>query len=104
MSHNGLCRALTFLAVLLLPALPRVQASDPVRPPSQPAWVAACNAWREHISDLIDQHRIAQEIDEANLSAAVRQFIAARDACTPGRYEVGLRLYEAIPLGRVQGR
>jgi hypothetical protein len=102
MSHPTLCRALILSAVTVLLVLaPGVQAGDPVRQPGRPARVAACHAWRVHIGDLIDQHRIAQEIDEATLSAAVRQFIAARDACTPGRYEVGLRMYEAIPLGPV---
>ena|SRR3712207_2385284 len=70
----------------------------------RPSPVAACNAWRVHIADLIDQHRIAQEIDERTLADIVRRFIAARNACTPGRYETGLRMYEDIPLGPVQGR
>ena len=70
----------------------------------RPSAVAACNAWRVHIGDLIDQHRIAQEIDERTLADIVRRFIAARNACTPGRYEVGLRMYEDIPLGPVQGK
>ena len=70
----------------------------------RPSAVAACNAWRVHIGDLIDQHRIAQEIDERTLADIVRRFIAARNACTPGRYETGLRMYEDIPLGPVQGK
>jgi hypothetical protein len=65
--------------------------------------MAACNAWRVHIGDLLDQHRIAHEMDDDALSEIVRQFISARNACIPGRYEVGLRMYEAIPLRRVQG-
>ncbi len=70
----------------------------------RPSAVAACNAWRVHIGDLIDQHRIAQELDECTLSDIVRRFITARNACTPGRYELGLRMYEEIPIGPVQGR
>ncbi len=70
----------------------------------RPSLIAACNAWRVHIADLIDQHRIAQEIDERALADIVRRFIAARNACTPGRYETGLRMYEDIPLGPVQGK
>jgi hypothetical protein len=62
----------------------------------------ACNAWHVHIGELIDQHRIAQGLDEATLSDIVRRFIAARNACTPGRYELGLRIYEEIPIGPVQ--
>ena len=64
---------------------------------------AARAAWREHIIDLIDQHRIAHEIDEEALFEFVLQYIDARDACTPGNYEVGLRMYEAIPLRRARG-
>ena len=72
--------------------------------PVRPSPIAACNAWRVHIGGLLDQHRIAQEIDDHTPSDIVRRFIAARNACTPGRYEVGLRMYEDIPLGPVQGR
>lgn len=87
--------------VSLLAIAPSVGAPDTsMRSPL----VAACNAWRVHIADLIDQHRIAQEIDERTLADIVRRFIAARNACTPGRYETGLRMYEDIPLGPVQGR
>jgi hypothetical protein len=94
----------TFVVVVLATAVgvaPSVRAAEVSVRPSP---VAACNAWRVHIGDLIDQHRIAQEIDEGALSDIVRRFIAARNACTPGRYELGLRMYEDIPLGPVQGR
>ena len=93
--------------IMFAPAIavgPGARATDAsllsVRPP--PA--AACNAWREHLSDLIDQHRVAHEIDDDALFDYVRQFIAARDACSPGDYETGLRMYEFIPLGPVQRR
>jgi hypothetical protein len=75
-------------------------AAHGAEPARRPHPVEACNAWREHISDLIEQHRTAGEMDEKALFAFVRQFIAARDACRPGRYEIGLRLYEEIALGR----
>jgi len=68
----------------------------------RPPLVAACNAWRVHIGELIDQHRIAQDLDESTLNDIVRRFIAARNACTPGRYELGLRMYEEIPIGPVR--
>ncbi len=71
--------------------------------PSRPPPAAACTAWRDHISELIDQHRIAKDIDDEALTAIVMQFISARDACTPGRYEIGLQMYEAISIGRVRG-
>jgi hypothetical protein len=88
-------------AALLLADIHGIRAAEAsVRPPP----VAACNAWRVHIGDLIDQHRIAQELDEHTLADIVRRFIAARNACTPGRYELGLRMYEEIPIGPVQSR
>jgi hypothetical protein len=71
---------------------------------TRPSPVAACNAWRVYIGDLIDQHRIASEMTDKDLANIVRQFIAARNACTPGHYELGLRLYEEIPIGPVQKR
>ena len=82
---------------------PTAQAKEAAFLVETPPLVAACNAWRVHISDLLNQHWIAHEMDDAALSEIVRQFIAARNACIPGRYETGLRLYEAIPLRRVQG-
>jgi hypothetical protein len=88
-------------AALLMADVHSIRAAEAsARPPP----VAACNAWRVHIGDLIDQHRIAQELDDRTLSEIVRRFIAARNACTPGRYELGLRMYEEIPIGPVQGR
>src|SRR5215218_6804396 len=64
----------------------------------------ACTAWRELFVVLIDQHRIAGGMGDDALSGFVLKFIAARDACSAGRYEVGLRMYEAIALGRVHGQ
>ena len=96
------------LAVLLFaPAIavgPSARATDASLLSARPPAAAACNAWREHLSDLIDQHRIAHEIDDDALFDYVRQFIAARDACSPGGYETGLRMYELILLGPVQRR
>lgn len=95
-----LYRALTALAlsILILPS-PSALALDA---PGRPSAMAACGAWREHISDLIDQHRIGHELDDDTLMAMIMQFSAARDACTSGDAATGLKIYEAIPLGRVQ--
>ncbi len=73
------------------------------QPAARPSLAAACAAWCDHISDLLDQHRMAHEIDDHALYEFVLQFIAARDACSPGGYEIGLRMYDAISLRRVQG-
>jgi hypothetical protein len=89
-------KAALVAAIAALGSSAVAHAAESVRPHP----VEACNAWREHISDLIEQHRTAGEMDEKALFSFVRQFIAARDACRPGRYEIGLRLYEEIALGR----
>jgi hypothetical protein len=99
--RDGLSGTAIWSAVLLCAV---AQGGRAAEVPARPSLIAACNAWRVHIGELIDQHRIAQEIDERTLSDIVRRFIAARNACTPGRYELGLRMYEDIPLGPVQGR
>jgi hypothetical protein len=97
-TEAGGLRVLTTWGLLLSTTAQTLGAPETLRPSP----VAACNAWRVHISDLLDQHRIAQEITEDALSDMVRRFIAARNMCTPGRYELGLRMYEEIPLGPVQ--
>jgi hypothetical protein len=63
----------------------------------------ACRAWREHVGDLIDQHRTAHDIDDDALLEFVQQFNAARDACFIGSFELGLRMYGDIEIGRVHG-
>jgi hypothetical protein len=84
----------------------QVQASATESPLlSARPWIgAACAAWHDHFADLIDQHRIAHEINDDALYEVVRQFIAARDACFAGSHETGLRIYEVIPLSPVQQR
>ena len=88
------------LSVTVLHA--RARGEDVETHMHQPSWVEACNAWREHISGLLDQHRIAGDMDNEVLFSLVRQFIAARDACTPASYEAGLRMYEGMAVGRAQ--
>jgi hypothetical protein len=96
---SGSLRVLTL--ALSVSVAPSVWATETPLVSARSSLVAACNAWRVHIGDLLDQHRIARDLDDRALSEMVRQFISARNACTPGRYEIGLRMYEVIPLGRV---
>src|SRR5215212_2844488 len=79
-------------AAMLLPQVTHAQR------PSQ--W-AACRAWNLHIADLIDQHRIINDIDEAKLSDAIRLFYDAQASCAQERFDEGLLLYETIPIGQV---
>lgn len=70
----------------------------------RPSLWQACRAWHLHISDLIDQHRLASEIDDEQLGAVIRQFYEAQSACSAQRFDEALTLYEAIPLSPVRSR
>jgi hypothetical protein len=65
---------------------------------------AACRAWNSHIAELIDQHRTAHELDDDQLSEIIRLFDEARSACSALRFDEGVAIYEAIPIGPVAGR
>ena len=65
---------------------------------------AACRAWNSHIAELIDQHRTAHELDDNQLSEIIRLFDEARSACSALRFDEGVAIYEAIPIGSVAGR
>ena len=65
---------------------------------------AACRAWNSHIAELIDQHRTAHELDADQLSEIIRLFDEARSACSALRFDEGLAIYEAIPIGPVASR
>jgi hypothetical protein len=76
---------------MLLPQIAHAQR------PSQ--W-AACRAWNIHIADLIDQHRIINDLDEAKLYDVVWLFYDAEPSCAQERFDEGLLLYETIPIGQ----
>ncbi|MGF9763435.1 hypothetical protein AAII07_50725 [Microvirga sp. 0TCS3.31] len=65
---------------------------------------AACRAWNSHIAELIDQHRTAHELDDDQLSEIIRLFDEARSACSALRFDEGVAVYEAIPIGSVASR
>jgi len=65
---------------------------------------AACRAWNSHIAELIDQHRTADELDDDQLSEIIRLFYEAQSACSALRFEEGLAIYEAIPIGSIASR
>ena len=62
---------------------------------------AACRAWNIHIADLIEQHRIIDDLDEAKLYDIIRLFNDAQSSCAQQRFDEGLFLYETIPIGQV---
>jgi hypothetical protein len=65
---------------------------------------AACRAWNSHIAELIDQHRTAHELDDDQLTKIIRLFADAQSACSALRFNEGLAIYEAIPIGSVASR
>jgi hypothetical protein len=64
----------------------------------------SCRVWNSHIAELIDQHRTAHELDDDQLSEIIRLFDEARSACSALRFDGGLVIYEAIPIGPVASR
>ena len=70
----------------------------------RPPLSAACRAWNGHIAELIDQHRIAHELDDDQVHEIIRLFYEAGSACSALRFEEGLAIYEAIPIGPVASR
>jgi hypothetical protein len=67
----------------------------------RPSQWDACRAWHIHVADLIDQHRISNDLDEAKLYEDIRLFYDAQSACAAQRFDEGLLLYETIPIGPV---
>jgi hypothetical protein len=54
----------------------------------------------EHVSDLLNQHRRAAEMDDAEFHAALSKFYEAQTACEAGRYDEALSLYTLVPVRR----
>jgi hypothetical protein len=70
----------------------------------RPSLPEACRAMEVHIADLLNQHRLSDDLDDAAFNKVMRQFYEAQSACTLGRFSDGLDLYSAIPIGRVGRR
>jgi hypothetical protein len=69
-----------------------------------PPLSGACRAWNSHIAELIDHHRTAHELDDDQLSEIIRLFSEAQRTCSALRFEEGLAIDEAIPIGPVASR
>ncbi|HST95827.1 MAG TPA: hypothetical protein VLJ78_13715 [Microvirga sp.] len=70
----------------------------------RPPLSAACLAWNSHIADLIDQHRTVHELNDDQIGDVVRLFYQAQSSCSALRFQEGLAIYEAIPIGPVASR
>lgn len=66
------------------------------RPPAK----AICWTMNEHISDLLNRHRRATEMDDTEFNDALLKFYDAQTACEAGRYDEALSLYTLVPVGR----
>ncbi|WP_147707273.1 hypothetical protein [Microvirga massiliensis] len=72
--------------------------------PARPPLSEACKAWEAHIGDLIEQHRQATDLSDAEFGHIISLFYTAQSYCALGRVDAALRLYDAIPIGRVRER
>jgi hypothetical protein len=90
-----------FAKTTLLLGLPSATVFSQVTQAQRPSQWDACRAWHIHIADLIDQHRISNDLDEAELYEDIRLLYDAQSACAVEHFGEGLLLYETIPIGRV---
>lgn len=107
-SYDGLhfrraCTQLCVAGAILAVSLPGQADVIPGGAP-RPEESDACRAWYAHISDLIDQHRHSDEIDDVQFGEVIRLFYEAQAACTAEHFAEGLAVYESIPLEDVKGR
>ena len=89
-------------AGLLMAALQPVHAEHTALWPARPPLRAACEAWERHVRDLLEQHRAASELDEAEFGTVLSQFYAARSYCDLGNPAAALAIYDTLPLRAVQ--
>lgn len=97
------CTLLCLASAFLMVSVPCQADVIPGRAP-HPIGSDACRAWYTHISDLIDQHRQSDEIDDVQFGEVIRLFYEAQAACTAEQFAEGLAVYESIPLEHVKGR
>ena len=88
--------ALVPIALVVSLTIPAARAA-----PSRPPPAAACQVMQAHVAELIEQHRQADELDDASFGRVVQLFYEAQTACSGERYEEGLATYSAIPIGRL---
>ena len=70
----------------------------------RPPLSTACQTWNSHIAELIDQHRTAHELDDDQFGEIIQLFYEAQRNCSALRFEEGLAIYEAIPIGPIASR
>jgi hypothetical protein len=89
------------LACILMAAVaPEAGAAGPESAHKRPSQWAACRAWDTHVADLIEQHRLADDLTDAEFSQLSSRFHAAKSACWVGSFDEGLTMFSSIPIGR----
>jgi len=96
--------ATAILALCSLLADPMIDRAEAMARLERPRAEAACRAMQAHVAELLDQHRRSNELDEAAFGRVLSLFYEAQSACTLGRFDEGLDIYTAIPIGRVSPR
>ena len=93
--------ARSWLGLVSLTLLISLATPAAVAAASRPPPAAACQVMQAHVAELIDQHRRADELDDASFGRVIQLFYEAQIACAGERYEEGLATYSVIPIGRL---
>ena len=101
MPTGGRTFARSWLGLVSLTLLISLATPAAVAAVSRPPPAAACQAMQAHVAELIEQHRRADELDDASFGRVVQLFYEAQIACTAERYEEALATYSVIPIGRL---
>jgi hypothetical protein len=67
----------------------------------RPPLADACRVLAEHVSDLLNQHRRVDEMDDAEFDAALVMLQAGQSACLAERFEDALAILGTVPVRRV---
>jgi hypothetical protein len=94
----------TWVATIALAVSLPCQAGQGSSAASQPLPSDACRAWYIHIAEMIDQHRMSNELDDGQFGEIVRLFYEAQSACAAEHFTEGLAIYEVIPVQPVRGK
>ena len=104
MAHHSLLSRERIYAQTCVISCALLMASPSDATEQRPPLSAACRAWNSHIAELLDRHRTARELDDDQFGEIVRLFYEAQSACSALRFNEGLAIYEAIPIGSVANR
>ena len=99
-SREMMCSVFLISSLFAGPKVVWAQVASTQRPPLS----EACQAMQAHIADLLNQHRLSDDLDDAEFNGVMRLFYEAQTACTLGHFSDGLNLYSAIPIGGVSRR